>query len=260
MKIGLSLGKIIAFPVIIAVLALGFSHGALYSLAWRNIDELGRERARQSAENAASQLSSLIALWNQGLKGLAADSHLAVVIAKADPILLRAEEERITRAFPGALLVRLLPENVQTLDEARSPRMGFSDLNMIRSALNGAPQPAIHLANSPDVHLAMAQRLDNGGGVIHVSLPIRLLEDAMNVKGTCALALRQDIVLLAYRGGEKCQENDPDGEASVAGLPFNIVYWALRTVDVDGLGFVAVFSAFAVFLAVFAWAWHRFLT
>lgn len=246
--------------VVAALLALASSVAIMYALTWQSVRDTERQYARASAEAAAAHLSQLLALLDRSVSGAAQDDLGAAAIAKRDPALVAAAEERIARAVPGALLVRLLPETVDTLDEARVPRMGYADLELARQSLRANPQAAVHAANTPDVHLAVARRLEKGGGALLASLSVGVLQDALTPGIACGLELRQDSLVLAYKGGENCKESEPTGELPVAGAQWKLVYWAAYDIDTYLWLRLAIFFVLAPAVAAYAWRLHRRLT
>ena len=219
----------------VALLLMVLAHGFLFMMTSRSAIGTNAENAVNAAQNSAGNLSNLMILLNQSLVAQAADARLSGIIAQADPGSVKQEEDRITRAIPSAWLVRLLPENIDVPDETRSPKMGFSDLHMVINAVNETVSPAIHLANSPEAHLAMALRLPSGGGVLHASWPVRILSGALSFKGACGIALRQENIDMLYVGGANCkdQNNPPDGEVAAKGTHWKIAYWNLPEVPLD---------------------------
>lgn len=241
MKFNLSIRSLLAGLGLTALVLLMSVHGLLYYVARVSVDEANEQAARMSVENTVRNIANLVSLLGLSVAGQADDTRLAGVIAQADPAITLLEEERVTHNIPGAWLVRLLPENIDALDESRSPRMGFSDLNMVKNALAETPPPAVHLANSPNAHLAMARRLANGGGVIHASWPTKILDAVMvGEGGACGMELRQEGVSLLYRGAPGCKERAPDGEKAVSGTPWVVVYWSRSDTSSNSQWFASV--------------------
>ena len=234
-KAQLTFAKMTGSLAVIALITVILVHGLLFLVTSRSAREANAQSALDSAQASANNLSRLMDLLNQSMTAQAGDAKLADVIAQADPGMTSQEEERITRAVAGAWLVRLLPENVNIPDETRSPKMGFSDLHMISNAANGKILPAVHLPNSPDAHLAMAQRLTHGGGVIHASWPVKILNGALVFRGACGIALRQENIDLIYQGGADCKSNNktPDGELGVKGTNWKVGYWVRPEVPLN---------------------------
>jgi len=224
-KINLSIRLLVIALGVIAIVLAVLSHGVLYMVERHSADEANEASAKLAADNTARNIASLVTLLGQSLAGQAADPKLTGLIAQNDPVLIQLEEERITRATPNAWLIRLLPENLDAPDESRSPKMGFADLSMVRTAVTDTTQPSINLANSPNAHLAITKRLGNGGGVLHASWPLKVMEAAIVEQGACGIELSQESVKFAYHGSPACKETEPTDELPVKGTPWKIAYW-----------------------------------
>ena len=224
----MSLTRFIAILSLAALLCVGLTGSALLWISWRQADEDAKRNMLQSAESSAEQLGSLVALLDKSLNGFAQDPHLADVLNSKNSVLLLELETQLTRQMPGALLIRLLPANPAGLDEARVPKMGFADLAMVRQAATSPPLPAVHSANSPDAHLALARKLEQGQGVILASLSVKLLEQFMAKPPVedGALGLNQEGLFLSYKGNADLKALSPSGEIAVSKTPWKIAYWA----------------------------------
>lgn len=257
----MSLGKFVLILSVIAMTTLGLSCALLYYVASQKALDDGRRSVELNAESAARHIGNFIAGLNQSLAGLAQDNRLAEAIATLDKSLLQREELRLGRLLPGALQVRLLPENVETLDESRSPRMGFADLEMIRQARNSVPSPAVHAANTPDAHLAVARRIESGRVVILASLSVKLIEDIVASMDPVAgaIELRQDTLPLGFRGDAASRTDPPTGEVAVPASSWKVVYWAPSTIHVSGWWFLLVPIISGLIFAVCAFLIHRWL-
>lgn len=259
MKSNMNIGMLVAALGVFALLTVVLTHTLLYVVTRSSANDANEQAAMVAAGNAARNVTNLVGLLNQSVVGQAADPKLASLVAQADPAIIRQEEERITHALPNAWLVRLLPENIDVPDETRAPKMGFSDLNMVKIALTETPQPGVFLANSPDAHLAMARRFANGGGVLHVSWPARVLAAAIAGEGACAIELRQENISLAYQGAPNCKEQEAAGEKAITGTPWKIVYWVRLDVEHNMEWFVGALAGGAVLITVITFLVLRLL-
>lgn len=257
----MSLGKFVLILSSIAMTTLGLSCSVLYYAAWQRAVDDGSRMVQLSAEHTAHNVGNFIAGLNQSLTGLAQDSRIAHIIAARDKSLLQQEEQRLARLIPGTLQVRLLPEDVDTLDESRLPRMGFADLEMVRQARSAIPRPAVHAANTPDAHLAIVRRLESGGGVILASLSAKLLEGIvgrMEVPAG-AIELRQDTLPLAFRGDAASNIDQPAGEVAVPATAWKVVYWMPSGVQANGWWFLLVPTFGGLLFAACAFRIQRWL-
>jgi phosphomannomutase/phosphoglucomutase len=245
----MSLGKLISLLCVVAALLSALAGGTLYWAAREALEAQRQEATRLAAESTARQLALLMTQLGQSLDGLAADERVANALASGDPARIEAEQARLGQGLPGALLVRLTHQNLSTPDESQAPRMGFADLDMLRRAAQAAPPPAVHGANTPDVHLALARKLGAGDGVLLVSLSTGVLQDALaSAQTTAALELRQETLPLAFQGDASLKGVPAAGEIPVPGTRWKIAYWYPGDGELSLLWFILPFVLVAASL------------
>lgn len=242
-----------------ALLAILLTGSALHIAAWSAARTTSLETTRLAAEDAARNLQNALDLAMQSVEGLALDPRLAGMLSGGDATLLRETEDALTRAVPGAAQVRLLRENTEALDEVRTPHMGFADLQLIRQAATGAPQPAVHGVNTPQQNLAIARRLE-GGGVLLASLSPQFLEKAVGVAPAFgSLELRQGDVPVAFGGDPQLRGGDPDGSVDVAGTGWKLAYRSAGASLFDNWWFLLIPVATGALFAAIAYPMVRWL-
>ncbi len=97
-----SIGLLVtAFAVAVLAAAI-LAHGLLYWINKESVNEAAEQSAKMAAENTVRNVSNLIGLLNQSLAGQADDAKLAAILGQADPALIHAAEERLTRTIPNA--------------------------------------------------------------------------------------------------------------------------------------------------------------
>lgn len=245
----LSFGKLIGGIALLTLCLALLSHVALFLVARNAIETTKQQSAQTAVANVSNNINQLMELLAQSVAGHAEDPRLATILSQADPAATATEEQRLTREIPKAWLVRLLPENIDSPDETRKPAMGFSDLSMARESVTKKTAPAIHLANSPDAHLAMAQVLAAKGGILHASWPLKIFESPLTDDSACGVELRHESVSLIYRGSGECKERDPDAQRQIPGTPWTLYYWAKPQENLYPLWFVASLFATLLLLA-----------
>ena len=254
----MSLTRFIAMFSLAALLCVGLTGGSLLWISWRQADENDDRNIRQAAESSAQQLSALIALLENSLAGLAQDPRLTHALDGKNPVLLTELEAGLSRQMPGGLLVRVLPLNPESLDEVRMPKMGFADLAMVRQAATAHALPAVHSANTPDAHLALARKLESGAGVILASVSIKVLEQFLTTPEGGALSLQQEGLSLRYKGDAALKGSAPSGEMAVANTPWKIAYWSPSESSVSVVWFVLATLCMALLFsgcAYLSWRW-----
>ncbi|MDD2767887.1 MAG: phosphomannomutase/phosphoglucomutase [Methylococcus sp.] len=237
-----------------AVLVVAVTAGGLCWAERYRVDTASGEAMAAAAEAAAFNVRDRLGWTFRALQGMGLDARLAETLASGDAARLAADESRLTDSLPGALLVRLISGHSDLLDTERAPAMGYADLDAIRDARRGQTIPAMHAANSPHVHIALAVPVAEGKGVLLASLSPEVLREAMRsvpMPFGAALELRQGELSLVFTGDADRRKNPPDGAASVLGSRgWQIVYWRPFE-DLTPLwwAFAAIGAALALILA-----------
>lgn len=240
------------------MLAVAATAAGLVGAERHRTEVSSRQAMSAAADAAAFNMRDRLGWSFRALNGMAGDARLAEALASGDPAGIAAEEGRLTGALPGSLLVRLIPNHSDLLDTARAPAMGYADLEAIRDARHGQSLPAMHAANSPNVHIALAVPLAEGRGVLLASLSPDILLDAMRsvpMPFGAALELRQGELPLVFTGDRARRAEPPDGDASVLGSRgWRIVYWRpAQDQSPAWWAFAAGGPALLLILAVLLW-------
>jgi phosphomannomutase/phosphoglucomutase len=236
----------------IATLALGSTGAALYAVAERTMREEDDMSLRRLSESAAASVEQFIAQAVNAMDQYALDPHVAAALESRDTVRIMEAEDRLTRTVPGAALVRLLPDSVEVPDEQRSPRMGFADLDVVRQSRTARPLPSVHVANTTDVHIALARRLAEAEGTILASLsPGAAFSALPREVGRGAIDLRQDDLSLASSGDSSLRLGPPNGSIPVQGTSWKVHYWVAPRPPLGPLWF-AVIPAIGALLTALA--------
>jgi phosphomannomutase/phosphoglucomutase len=244
----MTLGRLFSILGGVAAVVLAGTCAGLYWVAAHNAREESSASARLVAEATARNLAGVLAMSGGVLDQLAQEPELAEALASGDPARIFTAEERLTRLVPGAALVRLVPGAIEAPDENRNPRMGFADLDMVRQTGTGKPVPAVHAANTPDAHIALARRLSQGDGVILASLAPKLIGAGMPAGlAKIGMELKQQSLSLGFSGDAALKQNAPDGEVPIPGTAWTLSYWGPPSADPGGIWFLSL-SAMAILL------------
>jgi phosphomannomutase/phosphoglucomutase len=161
-----------------------------------------REQAATSAEGVAKQLSEQMLLYRALILNLASDPLLPELFLQQDRAALDNMEKRLKQRIPHALRVHLLPAEWSRVNEEPERQLSYATLTMLRAVeRSGKAAPAeIHQFNTPQQHIAFSVPvLSREGravfGVMHVTLPMELLEQGVQAGGgiTGALEVQQSL-------------------------------------------------------------------
>ena len=148
---------------------------------------------RASAEGVANNVASQIHIYRQFLNLLSQDKQLISLFAGNDISKLRKKGLVLQQQLPGAKQVRLLPAGWNEQETGVGSKLSFASLAMLRDVeQSGVVSVAeVHQFKTKQQHIAMAAPViePNAGnvvGVIHLSLPIAIINQAVSLAGSDA--------------------------------------------------------------------------
>lgn len=195
--------------------------GLLYAVAVRAGQGHDDGSFRRLAEAVGAGIEQFLAVAEQSLEGLAPEAP-----PPAEGEARRALEGRWTRRVPGAMLVRILADSIDAPDESRVPRMGFADLDLVRTARTGKPAPQFLMFGSADAHIALARRLEGSNAVLLASLaPDAVFAVLPRQLERGALELVQDELSLRFVGEAGFRGTAPAGTVPIQRTPWTLRYW-----------------------------------
>jgi phosphomannomutase/phosphoglucomutase len=199
------------------------------------------EQASISAEGVATQLSEQMLLYRALLLNLASDPLLPELFLQRDRAALGRMEQRMKQRIPHALEVYLLPAEWSKEDEGPGRQLSYAGLDMLRAVeRSGKIAPAeVHQSNTPQQHIAIAVPvLSKEGravfGVMHVTLPMELLEQGVKAGGgiTGAVEVQQSaegaFTLVSSNPGASFDDGAA-GNVPVAGSIWRVAYYPGET-------------------------------
>lgn len=149
--------------VVIAMLAVVYP----ISMDSHNADETKLELANARVTALVQRWSQALGFYHNILDILSNDQHTYEVLKQGDAKAIRVHEQEISNIIPGAIQVRLLPPNYDSVDFSSDPPISYAALDMLNSVkkvLKTEPLE-IHLVNSK-LYLVGATILKNSEGGI----------------------------------------------------------------------------------------------
>ena len=213
----------------------------------------GEMRARAAAEQLAAfdaeatsisaQAATLLRPQIVALNQLAQDPRVIAALSSAsDDARIRLAAE-LQPQIPGALRVRLIPRGMTQTDPNSSPPLTYSSLDLLLKAERSMQPPDVelHLAGTPNEHLALARRAPPNGdpiGFLHLSANSKDLRLALGsllaAHGTANTEIRQPVpgappIIVAQAG----PTDDRDAEVMTKPIAGSAWVLALRTHHVE---------------------------
>ncbi|MCK9608751.1 MAG: phosphomannomutase/phosphoglucomutase [Methylomonas sp.] len=179
--------------------------------------------ANNLAVNLGMQLNTLQAT----VDGLAQTPDVIAALSSGNPDAIRATEANLQTVVPYTLRLRLIPPNINDLDQSQMPHMGYGDLEMVRATLTSKPQPVIQ-GDAEHRHLAITSAVRSGqqvAGVILASLKPDLLQQLVTKIpfDNGLIELKQDQLVLATIGQTANRDDEP------ISIPISNSRWQLNT-------------------------------
>lgn len=181
---GTSLGRFgLASFLVFALVLLG----SLYLVQYELNEQFYAKRhlvASSIARQEASRIAALVTAYQQSLGSLAANPLVQDALRSGNRNQLAALAAQYRYLFPDVLQLRILPADLDGVQDRLKPALSFACLDLARQAVAGKqPPPAeAHVMGTPDQHfdLAHAVRSADGKqvlGVILVSFNTHLLQN-----------------------------------------------------------------------------------
>jgi len=241
------------------ILTVGIS---IYWLSRADMNQSRQQEAEAVAQSAALSLSIYIGQLNAILEQMAQDPDVLTAVLGNNKSLQDLEAVKLEKYLPGVMKIRLLPPDISAPDETSPPRMGFAELEMIRSALTSNPAPAVQ-GEKTDRHLAIARRIaykDQPAGVLLASLNYNFIQKSIAVAATehVYLQLRQNKTVLAAAGEDGEEHHDDIPETQVPGTEWTIGYQSNRSLGgIDFMILAATLIPLAAGLMVLLFGYRR---
>jgi phosphomannomutase/phosphoglucomutase len=221
------------------------------------------------ARRHAGELGRLLLDARAALDRHAEDPRVVSALAAGDRAAAAALGDELARGLPGALRLRLLPTGIVEPDASQSPPLTYPAIDLLRQAADaeGAVSAELHLAGTPDEHIALVRRVPPAGapvGFLHLALAPGLLRDAVAALDTHGLAveLRQAVpgappLVIARRGAG----GTDIAQASVPGSVWQLVLRRAGDGEVaEGLGvgrYALPAGGLALAVMALAFLWRR---
>ena len=154
------------------------------------------------ATSISAQAATLLRPQIMALNQLAQDPRVIAALSNASDDARTKLAAELQPQIPGALRVRLIPRGMTQTDPNSSPPLTYSSLDLLLKAERSMqpPDAELHLAGTPNEHLALARRAPPNGepiGFLHLSANSKDLRLALSTllaaHGTVNAEIRQPV-------------------------------------------------------------------
>ncbi|MGR9052857.1 MAG: phosphomannomutase/phosphoglucomutase, partial [Gammaproteobacteria bacterium] len=214
----------------IAVVLILITGAGIYWFAAADIGRAKEDAAVAAANGVAMELGAGIEQLQQAVNKMAQDAEVVEALIRAEPTLINLMESRLEKYLPGAMAIRLLTPDINTLDTSRIPQMGYADLDMVRETLNGPQMPAIQGDEGENRHLAITAPVTAGAnkvGVLLASLRYDFIDRAIkpSLLRDQYLQLMQSKLELAAAGDRGLRGDGEQIDIKVPGTVWVVRAW-----------------------------------
>lgn len=253
---------IFSLLAIFAIAMVVCTGAGVLGLSQSTLDKAKQQAASDLATGIAYGVSAQMAFLEQSVEQLGTDEEVILTIESADPAWMEKVSNKVQKMIPNVLKIRLLPANVNAIDETTVPNMGYADLYMVKKTLT-AKQPATIQGEGENRHLAITAPIKKDGqviGVVLASLKFDFIKgtlDKTHISDNFIEISQENVVLES--GGNIALKNDAPQQITIENTPWIIAYWSSGARDFADIGIiigVVVVFAFLVTGALFYGYWQ----
>lgn len=235
-----SLAQLAAAGVIAAAAVLIVAALAVDLLNSDTVERYSRQRTETLAGNLAYEIVGSIQESVVRAEGAALDAQVVQALKGKDSDQIAAAELRLSKYFPEALRVRLIPPGTTGgVEGGAFPQLSFADMEMLRAgeATGKAPPLEAHFFGMEIAHVDIVRPVHDGDGAgvgqVLVSFGADFVQHALDQLSAPLgyVEVRQPGdeqnagVLLAKRGDAGVMGADPGCKASILGTSWELTFW-----------------------------------
>lgn len=235
-----------ALAVIVLVLLAG---GGVWWMKHRagQVDKAAEAAAQREAHVLAQAVGGVIRKDAHKLEMLSKDPGVVAALKGGDAASRAAMADALAGQFDSVLKLRLLPPDVNQVDNSTTPPLTYASLDMInRARETGKNVPdEVHLFGSPAQYLAVLRRVvDQNGkliGFLHLSMDVSILQKSLAKAPFQAgyAEVRQAVpkgkpLVLAKRGDAALTNQGEPVTVRVPGSIWTVAYWQGAAPAADG--------------------------
>jgi phosphomannomutase/phosphoglucomutase len=225
---------------------------AVFGLSHSTLQQAKQESAAALAGGVGYAVAVQMQMLERTVEQIATDDDVILAVESADAVLMDSVAAKVQKFLPDAMKVRLLPANVNTVDESVVPNMGYADLEMVKRTLT-AKQTAIIQGEGENRHLAITAGIKKGEqtiGVVLARLKYYFLQSTMDKLPITEhfIEISQANVALGSNGDMNVKTDTPR-QINIDNSAWQVAYWSAGARDFSDIsliiGVVVFFSGLA---------------
>lgn len=221
------------------------------------IDEARKKSTQALAQGISLSIFSQVDILQKTVANMAVSPNVIAAIQSEDPQQLSAVATQLEQLLPNVLKIRILPANINELDNLSIPHMGNADLLMVQETLT-TNQPPVIQGQGENRHLAITAAIKKDDitiGIILASLKYDFIQSILKKiqLNDGFIDLKQGNASLAEAGASSYMDGAAD-KIEVSQTSWNVHYWAKKSATISNLSFIGGFlsiPALISFLAFF---------
>ncbi len=218
-----------------------FAGGGIFWLSKSDVSQANQNATNALAKGLAYSISSEIGTLQQTVNNMADTSEVINAIENEDPAQIAQVVSKLEKILPYSLKIRLLPPNINDLDESTVPRMGNADLLMAKETLIKNQIPVIQ-GQGEHRHLAITaviKKNDSTIGIVLASLKFDFLSTAVQKANITEgfIELKQGNALLA-RTGNAADKIDTSNNINIPNTIWSLHSWPKSAGDIASISII----------------------
>ena len=244
--------RIFSISSALTIILILISGGGTYWISQSEIQQAKLESTKAIAKGLALGIASRLDILQNTVSNMAATTEVITSVNSNNARQRTQTESRMEALLPTVLKIRILPANIDNLDESSIPHMGNADLLMVQETLKKKQLPILQGVGK-NRHLAITAVIKKDGvpiGVILASLKFDFLQSTFNKPRIPEgfIELEQGNSSLA-KAGNSASKTDSINTVKISRSAWSINYWSTHTTSMGSLGAIASTVIIPVLLA-----------
>ena len=244
--------RIFCISSALTIILILISGGGTYWISQSEIQQAKLESTKAIAKGLALGIASRLDILQNTVSNMAATTEVITSVNSNNARQRTQTESRMEALLPTVLKIRILPANIDNLDESSIPHMGNADLLMVQETLKKKQLPILQGVGK-NRHLAITAVIKKDGvpiGVILASLKFDFLQSTFNKPRIPEgfIELEQGNSSLA-KAGNSASKTDSINTVKISRSAWSINYWSTHTTSMGSLGAIASTVIIPVLLA-----------